>query len=323
MRKTFIIIGVIALIFTGKISYAESVGSEIQDAKVFISGMPTFNHDSITAIFNLLKEIDYCSETSVQTKLVEKDGSYELYIYSELTPASGDYGDYLITLKGNKTNDTLTMTCVDHEVSESLMDSSSTSETSGGTNTIGIPSYSTTKSSMASSTLVNSPSIVCTIDGDAGSEETVSLSMNMLKSDDSDAATCWWYKTFTIESSVKDTDGDYIIDSKDNCPQDANENQKDTDKNGIGDKCDTTSDADKDGIADSVDNCPKTANPDQKDLNSDGVGDACFSGSTSSGLKGKDCSLHMGAVNSTSGFLLDVLLLCGPLAVTCLRRRSK
>lgn len=34
-------------------------------------------------------------------------------------------------------------------------------------------------------------------------------------------------------------------------------------------------DSDKDGIADNQDNCPKTYNPDQKDSNNNGIGDAC------------------------------------------------
>lgn len=34
-------------------------------------------------------------------------------------------------------------------------------------------------------------------------------------------------------------------------------------------------DTDKDGVADNVDNCPKAYNPDQKDSNKNGIGDAC------------------------------------------------
>lgn len=39
-------------------------------------------------------------------------------------------------------------------------------------------------------------------------------------------------------------------------------------------------DTDKDGIADSRDNCPKTYNPDQKDSNKNGIGDACDTNTT-------------------------------------------
>lgn len=70
----------------------------------------------------------------------------------------------------------------------------------------------------------------------------------------------------------QDTDADGIIDIKDNCPTTANPDQADADKNGVGDVC---QDTDKDGIMDDVDNCLTTANPDQADGNKDGVGDVC------------------------------------------------
>jgi hypothetical protein len=61
----------------------------------------------------------------------------------------------------------------------------------------------------------------------------------------------------------------------DNCPFDANPDQKDGDANGKGDACDPGFDLDHDGIPNNVDNCPNVANPDQKDSDKDGVGDAC------------------------------------------------
>lgn len=59
-----------------------------------------------------------------------------------------------------------------------------------------------------------------------------------------------------------DTDGDGVIDAKDNCPRRANPKQEDTDKDGRGDVCD---------------NCPATKNPSQSDLDHDGIGDSCDS----------------------------------------------
>ena len=57
-----------------------------------------------------------------------------------------------------------------------------------------------------------------------------------------------------------DRDGDLIYDQNDNCPDDANPDQRDTDRDGWGDACD---------------NCPTKANGDQRDTDGDGVGDAC------------------------------------------------
>ncbi|CAN5740846.1 hypothetical protein BH11MYX4_BH11MYX4_02460 [soil metagenome] len=79
-----------------------------------------------------------------------------------------------------------------------------------------------------------------------------------------------------------DFDGDKILDGKDNCPEVANPDQLDTDKDGHGDDCD--GDDDGDGVADEDDNCPLVANPDQADADKDGAGDACPPGSGDAGV---------------------------------------
>ncbi len=70
----------------------------------------------------------------------------------------------------------------------------------------------------------------------------------------------------------KDSDNDGILDNEDNCPYILNPLQRDTNSDGIGDKC---SDIDKDWIIWYKDNCPYTYNPNQKDINNNGVWDAC------------------------------------------------
>lgn len=58
----------------------------------------------------------------------------------------------------------------------------------------------------------------------------------------------------------KDSDGDTIVDSKDNCPLKLNQDQTDTDADGVGDACD---------------NCAANPNADQIDANGNGIGDVC------------------------------------------------
>ena len=72
---------------------------------------------------------------------------------------------------------------------------------------------------------------------------------------------------------LSDKDHDGVLDYKDNCPTVYNPDQKDMNKNGIGDLCDP--DIDGDGILNSLDNCPTVYNPAQKDSFGDGIGDVC------------------------------------------------
>ncbi|WP_417910357.1 thrombospondin type 3 repeat-containing protein [Candidatus Electronema sp. PJ] len=75
----------------------------------------------------------------------------------------------------------------------------------------------------------------------------------------------------------KDTDGDGIIDENDNCPVTPNQDQADSDGDGIGNACEEKiiTDTDGDGVPDESDNCPNVANPDQLDSDGDGIGNAC------------------------------------------------
>ena len=70
-----------------------------------------------------------------------------------------------------------------------------------------------------------------------------------------------------------DDDDDTIPDPDDNCPLVSNDKQEDLDKDKLGDFCDD--DKDGDGILNGVDNCPITPNADQKDLDKDLIGDVC------------------------------------------------
>ena len=72
-----------------------------------------------------------------------------------------------------------------------------------------------------------------------------------------------------------DHDGDTIDDAIDNCPELANEDQADTDGDGVGDACNDADDTDADEYSNSLDNCPDVANPGQEDTDMDGMGDAC------------------------------------------------
>ncbi len=103
-----------------------------------------------------------------------------------------------------------------------------------------------------------------------------------------------------------DGDNDGVADSLDNCRAVSNGDQRDADRDGTGDACDSfdnsdsdgdgvqngsdscpgtyartsngcTADRDHDGVADSSDNCPDSSNSGQQDSDGDGRGDACDS----------------------------------------------
>lgn len=69
-----------------------------------------------------------------------------------------------------------------------------------------------------------------------------------------------------------DKDGDGVMDRDDNCGNISNDDQKDEDRNAIGDACE---DFDHDAIINARDNCPNTPNRGQDDGDQDGIGDMC------------------------------------------------
>lgn len=77
------------------------------------------------------------------------------------------------------------------------------------------------------------------------------------------------------EPSDRDDDG--VPDQRDNCPDVANSDQRDSLRNGTGDacRCEEQPDRDLDCVPDRIDNCLDVANPDQVDSLHDGVGDLC------------------------------------------------
>lgn len=91
-----------------------------------------------------------------------------------------------------------------------------------------------------------------------------------------------WMNASEVQQ-VAFTNYDRHGDACDNCPAIGNEDQLDSDGDGVGDACDncvnTTNvdqiDRDGDGIGDACDNCPNIANADQTDSDGDGFADAC------------------------------------------------
>ncbi|MFD2822741.1 choice-of-anchor B family protein [Lacinutrix iliipiscaria] len=77
------------------------------------------------------------------------------------------------------------------------------------------------------------------------------------------------------QTILRDSDGDGVIDSIDNCINFMNPDQADEDNDGIGDVCDDSADTDEDGVPDNIDNCPNVSNADQTDTDGNGVGDIC------------------------------------------------
>lgn len=75
-------------------------------------------------------------------------------------------------------------------------------------------------------------------------------------------------------NQMMDSDNDGVPDGEDNCPNVANMDQSDANKDGTGDACEPD-DTDGDGYPDDEDNCPMTPNKDQKDSDKDGKGDVC------------------------------------------------
>jgi hypothetical protein len=71
---------------------------------------------------------------------------------------------------------------------------------------------------------------------------------------------------------LNDIDNDGVTDTKDNCVNQSNPDQKDLDANGRGDVCD---DYDKDSIINIRDNCESDPNSNQEDADFDGIGDKC------------------------------------------------
>ncbi len=79
-----------------------------------------------------------------------------------------------------------------------------------------------------------------------------------------------------LDGAVPDSDRDGVADAIDNCPFDANPQQRDSDGNGLGDVCDCAAagvDLDADGVDDACDDCVGVATG--EDVGGDGVDDGC------------------------------------------------
>ncbi len=109
-----------------------------------------------------------------------------------------------------------------------------------------------------------------------------------------------------------DSDGDKIVDARDNCVSITNPDQADVNSNGRGDACD---DFDKDGIINSADNCPDAPNVQQLDIDHDKIGDACDTGESRLTEKYKWLPWL--------GLILAVVVIGGLFVVTAMSMRKK
>jgi hypothetical protein len=78
-------------------------------------------------------------------------------------------------------------------------------------------------------------------------------------------------------------DLDAVLDGTDNCPTVPNDDQLDSNSNGVGNACETT-DTDGDGVVDLSDNCVSAPNPLQENFDGDAQGDACDTDDDNDGL---------------------------------------
>jgi hypothetical protein len=82
-------------------------------------------------------------------------------------------------------------------------------------------------------------------------------------------------------------DRDIVLDGLDNCPSVPNDDQADTDMNGVGDACQgavVEPDTDGDGVPDVSDNCPGDWNDLQENNDGDAQGDVCDPDDDNDGL---------------------------------------
>ncbi|TSC55784.1 MAG: hypothetical protein G01um101418_656 [Parcubacteria group bacterium Gr01-1014_18] len=109
--------------------------------------------------------------------------------------------------------------------------------------------------------------------------------------DNCDQWICNRFFISAAEGCLSDKDEDTVIDTADNCVDDANEDQLNVDGDAYGDICDwcpddPANDADGDGVcagprfsspekSGAKDNCVLSSNTDQSDRDADGVGDVC------------------------------------------------